>query len=102
MISPRPVLLASFAGGAIFATMLYPVLRLISRVLFPDPDPATIIWSAHAGFFWRVLTCLFAMALTSIALHVVYERTPEKLVRLLVPGVIVATVAISLQSLFVP
>ena len=32
-------------------------VRAIQYFVYPDPDPATLVWSAHAGFFWRCWTC---------------------------------------------
>ena len=38
------------------ATGLYALVRVAQSLIFTEPDPALVIWSEHAGFFWRALT----------------------------------------------
>ncbi len=98
------VLAASIAvaWGASISVVAYGVVRGIQFFLYPDPNPATLVWSAHAGFFWRCWTCAYAGALATVIAFVLSRKSPERAARGLVAAVTVAAVVLSAQVAVFP
>lgn len=89
----------AIATGCTTAALLYSVLRVIQAVLLPEPDPTTILWTEHAGFFWRAWTCAYvAGAIALVAHRFANERLASFLARAIVPVTVVAAI----QALLVP
>jgi hypothetical protein len=95
------VALAAMAG-CVTAVVLYALLRGVQMVLFREPNPATIIWSAHAGYFWRALIVSYAGGMASLLTWMAAGRSPERVARVLVRGVTIAAVLIFVQGIFLP
>jgi hypothetical protein len=100
--SVRFGLLLGIAGGSVSAVALYGVLRIVQAHLFPEANPATIIWSAHAGYFWRAWTVAYAGAMGGFAAFAAARRSPVRAARALRGAVVVASLIILYQGLFVP
>jgi hypothetical protein len=83
-------------GGCV-ATTAYAVVRFIQFFLYPDPNPATLVWSAHAGFFWRCWTCAYAGVLAAFVAFVGAQRRPRAAARSMGVAVVVAAVLLALQ-----
>jgi hypothetical protein len=92
----------ALAWGACVSTAAYGIVRSIQFFVYPDPNPANLVWSAHAGFFWRCWTCAFAGGLTAFTVFVAARRDPARAARSLVGAVAVAGTILSLQSAFLP
>lgn len=93
-------------AGCLTATALYGVLRVIQKLLFPEADPALVIWSEHAGFFWRAWTVSYVGGMIAFVVWLLAsrsdanaERAARALERFLLPF---AVLAITLQGLLVP
>ncbi len=92
----------AFQAGCVVAVGLYAVVRLIQAVLYKEPNPATVIWSAHAGYFWRVWTVCYAGVMAGF-LAFAAARDREALVcRTILRGLYAAALLIVLQGLLVP
>ena len=65
--SPRVRVALALQGACIATVALYAVLRLVQALLYPEPNPATVIWSAHAGYLWRAWTVAYAGAMAGFA-----------------------------------
>jgi hypothetical protein len=62
------------------ALLLYPVLRVAGRVASPEPNPAAVLWTAHAGYFARAWIATFGGCLAGIAAFVLSRgREPASL-----------------------
>ena len=92
----------SAMAGCIAAVGLYALLRGVQLVLFSEPNPATVIWSAHAGYFWRALIVSYAGGMAAIVTWLLAERAPERVARALVVGVGVAAALILVQGVLLP
>ena len=79
-----------------------PPMRIVQAHLFPEANPATIIWSAHAGYFWRAWTVAYAGAMGGFAAFAAARRSPVRAARALRGAVVVASLIILYQGLFVP
>lgn len=105
---PRPPLRVrlclALAWSCVSSVTLYAIVRAVQARLFPEANPATVIWSAHAGYFWRI----WIVTYTSGAIGFVTfwwsgtRAGSDRLARTLEKGVVVAAVAIALQGLFLP
>lgn len=92
----------ALVAGCTAAAILYPVLRVIQFAKGPEPDPALIIWSEHAGYFWRSWTAGYVGGMVAFGTYVVSGRHALATARFLSGALIVATIVVTLQSLFVP
>ena len=89
-------------AGCVTAVALYAIVRGLQLVLFPEPNPATVIWSAHAGYFWRVWIVAYAGGMASLFAWKCSGRDPARVARLLAGAVGVAAVLVLLQGLLLP
>jgi hypothetical protein len=90
------------AWGACVAVAAYGIVRAIQFFIYPDPNPATLVWSAHAGFFWRCWTCAYAGSLAALIAFVAARRNVGGAARSLVAAVAVAGALLSIQTAFFP
>ncbi len=84
------------------ATALYGIVRVAQALLFPEPDPALVIWSEHAGFFWRAWTVAYVGGMVGILTWAVAERDPARVARALATAVPIAALVVAAQGLLVP
>ncbi len=91
-----------FIAACLSATLFYGVLRLVQARLFPEPNPAAVLWSAHAGYFWRCWTVSYAGVMVGFLAYGAARERPAAVARALVHGVGVAVAVLVVQSVFVP
>ena len=92
----------SLAWGCVVAVVCYAVVRAIQFFVYPDPNPATLVWSAHAGFFWRCWTCAYAGGIAAFVAFLAARGKSDRAVRGLAPAIAVAAILLGLQTLFLP
>ena len=95
------------AGLALIATCtsaaaLYAILRIAQKLFFPEPDPALVLWSEHAGYYWRVWTALYAGGTTGFVAWVTSGRHAARTARVLATALVVSTLLLIAQSALVP
>ncbi len=93
-----PRLGIALAAGCTGAALLYSLLRIVQAVLLPEPDPATVLWSEHSGFFWRAWIAAYAAG----ALAFVAWLFPDRALRLLARAVMPVAIAVAVQAALVP
>lgn len=86
----------------IVATGLYGLMRCVQKIVFKEADPAMVIWSEHAGFFWRAWTVTYLGGMCGFLTWLLSERDPARVARLLGHALLVATAVITAQGLLVP
>jgi hypothetical protein len=91
-----------FMAACVSTVAFYAGLRLVQAKLFPEPNPATIVWSAHAGYFWRCLTVSYAGVMCGFLAYAGARRHAELVMRGLATAMTVAVTILVFQSLFVP
>jgi len=91
----------SIAWGLVVTVGGYAVVRAVQHFVYAEPDPATLVWSAHAGFFWRAWTVAYAGGMAAFAVLVAPHRTGLA-ARALAPGIAVAASLLVLQTIFFP
>jgi hypothetical protein len=85
----------------ITAIALYPLLRIGAAVWGHEANPATLLYSSHAGYFWRSWTCAYAGAMVAV-LAGSFLKDDARTFRVLGTGLSVAVTLLVAQSLFVP
>jgi len=91
-----------FVAACVSAVALYGILRIIQAHMFPEANPATVIWSAHAGYFWRCWTVAYAGTLLGFLAYGAARTSPERVVRVLVHALTFTVIVITYQGLMVP
>lgn len=89
-------------AGCVTAATLYAVLRVVQAVLLAEPDPALVIWSEHAGYFWRAWTAGYAGGMVAFFTWIAAGRDADKTARVLLRTLGPATAVVALQGLLVP
>jgi len=78
------------------------VVRAIQFFIYPDPDPATVAWSAHAGFFWRCWTCAYAGGIASFVAYLAARSRFDLSVRALTPAIAIVAALLAAQVAWLP
>lgn len=100
--SRRLRLSLAIIAACLTATGLYGVLRVIQSMLFREADPALVIWSPHAGYFWRIWIVSYVGGMVGFATWVFAARQPARVARVLASAVFVVTALLAAQALVVP
>jgi hypothetical protein len=95
------------AVTAIAAVLLVPATYAILRTfdvafLPPEPNPATIVWSAHTAMFWRLNISAFVAGMAAPLVYLAASANMNRTVRVLCSGVFAVTAMIAVQGLFIP
>ncbi|MDB4942239.1 MAG: hypothetical protein JWP97_1773 [Labilithrix sp.] len=98
----RPRLGLSVAWGLASAAAFYALLRLGQRLLFAEPDPALVLWSDHAGYFWRALTAAYLGGMVGFLAWLAGGRAPERVARALARALPVLVAIAAAQAVLVP
>jgi hypothetical protein len=88
----------SLAWGLVVAVDCYAVVRTIQFFVYPDPNPRAVVWSAHAGYFWRAWTVSYAGGIAAFVALLLTRRRLDTLARALVPAVGIAAALLALQA----
>jgi hypothetical protein len=89
-------------AGCTAATALYAILRVGQALLFREPNPALVIWSEHAGYFWRSLTVGYLGGMVACLAWLASERDAPRVASWLARALPVAAALLAAQALLVP
>jgi hypothetical protein len=92
----------SLGWGLVVALASYAAMRASQVLLGSEPDPAEVVFSPHAGFFWRCLTTLYAGAMASFVAWAASRGHPRAAARGLAAAIPIAAGLLALQALFFP
>jgi hypothetical protein len=81
---------------------LYAILRVAQALVFTEPDPALVIWSEHAGFFWRAWTVAYLGGMSAFLTWLGSARHAPRVASLLTKAVPIAAALLTAQGLLVP
>ena len=84
------------------AVALYAVLRVAQALIFTEPDPALVIWSEHAGFFWRALTVGYVGGMVGFMTWLASARSSGQVAAVLARAVPIAATLLAAQGVLVP
>jgi hypothetical protein len=98
----RPFIALGIVTGCTAAVALYPTLRLIQFFFGFEPNPATIIISAHSGYLWRASITAYGGGMAALLGGWLARRDPPRIARALAVALPAAAALLALQALFVP
>ena len=81
---------------------LYALLRVAQSLIFPEPDPALVIWSEHAGFFWRTWIVLYLGGMAAWLTWLASARHGERVASVLARALPASAALLAAQALLVP
>ena len=84
------------------AAALYAIIRVAQALIFPEPDPALIIWSEHAGFFWRVWTVFYLGGMSAFITWLLSARYAAAIASFLGWALPASALLLAAQSVLVP
>ena len=84
------------------AAALYAILRIVQALIFPEPNPALVIWSEHAGFFWRVWTVFYLGGMSAFLTWLASLRHAGRVASILAAALPAAALLLAAQGLLVP
>jgi hypothetical protein len=88
--------------GCVVAVGGYAIFRGIQFLAYPGPDPAMVAWSAHAGFFWRCWTCVYAGGIASFVAYLGTRARFDLSVRALAPAIAFVAALLAAQVTLLP
>ncbi|MDP9037632.1 MAG: hypothetical protein M3O50_22775 [Myxococcota bacterium] len=80
----------------------YALLRIVQSIVYPDPNPAALVWSAHSGYLWRIGTMAYAAGIAGFVAFLLARRRLDGAARALLPALATAAAMLVLQALLVP
>ena len=81
---------------------LYAIVRVAQSLIFVEPDPALVIWSEHAGFFWRTLISVYVGGMAAFITWLLTGREALRVASFLARALPVAACMLAAQALLVP
>jgi hypothetical protein len=95
-------LLVGLAWGAATAVIAYALIRVLDRAVFPEPNPAMLIWSERSSFLWRAAIALYAGGLGVFGGWALAGRAPAASARALPAAITAAAAALAVQGAIWP
>lgn len=95
-------LLVGLAAGAAAAVLAYAALRGVERLLFPEPNPALLIWADRSPFVWRAAIALYLGGAAVFGGQALAARAPAAAARGLLVLIGAAVAAILVQGILLP
>jgi hypothetical protein len=92
----------SLAWGLVAAVVAYALLRAIQVLRSSEANPAVVVWSPHAGFFWRAWTAAYIGGMAATMAALVSRGRVEAVARALTPAVAVAAGLLALVTALFP
>jgi hypothetical protein len=89
-------------GGCTAAMALYAIVRVGQALIFTEPDPALVIWSEHAGFFWRTWTVLYVGGMAALVTWMLAGRDAPRVAAVLTAALPIAACLLAAQAILVP
>jgi hypothetical protein len=97
-----PALIATAIAALLSVPATYAVLRAYDVLFKREPNPATVIWSAHIAMFWRLGVGCYVAGMVALLAYTAASRDLVRTVRVLYVGVFVVGAMIGVQGLFMP
>ncbi len=97
-----PALIATLVAAILSIPATYAVLRAYDVLFRTEPNPATIVWSAHIAMFWRLGVGVYVAGMVSVLAYMAASRDLVRTIRVLYVGVFVVGAMIGVQGLLMP
>jgi hypothetical protein len=102
MSKQTPVFVTAALAGLLSIPATYAVLRAYDVVFRSEPNPATIVWSAHIAMFWRLAVGAYVAGMVLPLVYWAARHDLAKTMSALESAVVIVAVVIGLQGLFLP
>jgi hypothetical protein len=97
-----PIAAAALISAVLAVPTTYALLRTYDVLFLSEPDPATVVWSAHIAMFWRLAVSLYVAGMT-LPLAILAARADlARTFRFLATAVVAVALLIGLQGAFLP
>ena len=95
---------AALAAIALCTTSaaLYGLVRVGQSLIFNEPDPAMVIWSEHAGFFWRMWIVLYVGGMGALLTWIASAGHAQRVASFLVRALPASAALLAAQALLLP
>jgi hypothetical protein len=97
-----PYLVITVMAAVLAIPATYAVLRAYDVLFRSEPNPATIVWSAHIAMFWRLGIGAYVGGMVAPLAYVAARRDPARSLRVLSGCVLAVAAMIGLQGLLMP
>jgi hypothetical protein len=110
MTAPAPAVLSTFlaritialAFGCAVTVFAYSTVRIVDVLLFPEPNPAIVVWTDRSRFVWRALIAVYLGGASVFAGFGLVNRRPERSSVWLEWTVLAAATSLLGQAVFAP
>jgi hypothetical protein len=98
-----PLLVVTLVAALLVVPATYSFLRAYDVLVRPpEPNPATIVWSAHIAMFWRLWIGAYMAGMVTPLAYVAARKNLGATVRVLSVAVVVIAGASLAQGLLMP
>ena len=97
-----PPIIATVLAAILSIPATYAVLRAYDVLFRKEPNPATIVWSAHIAMFWRLGVGVYVAGMVAVLAYMAARANLARTIRVLCTAVVVAAVMIGFQGLLMP
>jgi hypothetical protein len=97
-----PALVAALLAALLTVPAAYAILRAFDVLFRNEPDPATIVWSAHIAMFWRLAIGGYAAGMVAPLGFMAARRDPARTMTALSAVAVAVAAMIGAQGLFLP
>jgi hypothetical protein len=97
-----PVVVATTLAAILSVPATYAVLRAYDVLFKNEPNPATIVWSAHIAMFWRLAVGIYVAGMVIPLALMAARANLGRTIRVLYVCVFVVAGMIGAQGLFMP
>ena len=97
-----PLLVATSIAALLAVPGSYAILRAYDVLFKNEPNPATIVWSAHIAMFWRLAVGGYIAGMIVPLGYVAARRDLARTMKALEVIVVVVAVMIGVQGLLMP
>ena len=98
----RPLLAVVAIDALLSIVATYAFLRSYDVLFKSEPNPATIVWSAHIAMFWRLWIGAYMAGMVTPLAYVAARKNLGATVRVLSVAVVVIAGASLVQGLLMP
>jgi len=92
----------TLVGACMTSAFLYALLRIVQALLMKEPDPALVIYSEHAGFFWRAWISVYAGGMIGFAAYIGASRDAARTLRWIARSFALVVAVVVAQGWLVP
>jgi hypothetical protein len=88
--------------GLTVMVFAYSTIRIADVFLFPEPNPAVVVWTDRSRFVWRILIAAYLGGASIFGGYSLANRTPNCGLVWLERSIFVAVVSLLGQAIFAP